>query len=1305
MSNDEARNITLRRIFDSALLEFANNGYDLTTVEDIAKRAGIEKQEILKLAGSKYDLFISVLKEITSHYLSGQKNYKNAFDYFNRSLKHIKEMAETNNPILDYLINFTYSVESLPRNCIEKIRADVERTEAYAVLDAEMKAKNIKVADPFDIIVTFVKASATLTKVYKNSGLGLPSNEVYLEPFKGYFVVDEAPKETAYKEKIETSKVVKEILIKNNVGSIAVEFCDNKAPKMFADKRTLSLLEIDNDEIGAEQLYNSWISRIEPEAIRDVMNYIDTMINEQRVIRFDYPRTRKDGSKAYFRATAMQVASENNVHRIEGLIEDVTESYIAELEAKNIKVYNDIASAVGRQLEVVFYVNIDDDSYVIYKPNSGIEQYKLEFKGQSFFADAIEKSKKYVQPEDYVQFTTFVEKNNLLAKLNEKEIVFFAFRVIVNGTTNHVRFIISLSPDKKHLIISLENIEHDFAIKEFTKTKNNAILKNLASNYDFVTYVQTNVESSSKHKDSPYCISELFNTIMPDLYKTKYFTEKLDIIEDTIVSQKDKINFHKGTRYLELIDNLSYDDEVVIPFKAMIGGEELFYQMKFTADKNGKDIIGLIVSVGSIDKDIKIKNRIEELVEEQRRVQVLNKLFADRYYSAYIIDLEEGSFSVYKRHNEYAGGLIELENFDDYFEDFIEEDVFEPDREMLLEICKIDYIKNKLQETNEFSVRFRNISMGRVMWFHLVILRGDEDNFAAVGVINIDAEVRKSENAQKELEALVQNRTKELNKMNEELRTTNESVFDILSETVEGRDKDSGEHVKRVSAFTRILSKEVQKQCPEYKITDREIEEFALASKLHDLGKIAIKDSILLKPGKLTPEEFEIMKTHTTEGAKILEKLTDSWDKEYLRIAINICKYHHEKWDGRGYPCGLKGDEIPICAQIVSIADTFDALTNERVYKPKYPEEKAYEMILGGECGQFSEKLLKCFTAVKEQFFDCKDNITKYYRVKDKKKTIEEDNIVYGKQELIHPNEGLDYDTLERILKELPSNIFFKDTKGRYVFCSQIWKEIKTNGDPNFNIRGKTDLEVRLDRENAKKAFNEDRKIIKTGKPSHYVIQTKIDPNNPQYLELIKRPVRDKKGKIMGIVGQINDVTQRVAIEEKLKKVAETDELTGFGNRSRLEEYVTHTLPNVLYPVGIFMADCDRLKHVNDTFGHKAGDRFIKATAGILTTSFPDNSEFFRLGGDEFLIIVPGSDMTDCQKYVEEIKAQSNLVIEDTRVSVSVGFSVMDWPDDNYDKIVERADSLMYEEKKVKHAEQAALEKKQAAKNNKGGKK
>ncbi|MCD7709523.1 MAG: response regulator [Clostridiales bacterium] len=208
-----------------------------------------------------------------------------------------------------------------------------------------------------------------------------------------------------------------------------------------------------------------------------------------------------------------------------------------------------------------------------------------------------------------------------------------------------------------------------------------------------------------------------------------------------------------------------------------------------------------------------------------------------------------------------------------------------------------------------------------------------------------------------------------LEKKTEELRKGNENIVEILGNVVESRNLESGEHVKRVKAYTNILAKQIAEDCPEYELTDDKIRIITLASSLHDIGKISIPDNILLKPGRLTPEEFEVMKTHTTKGCEVLEHFESVWGgTEYDKASYNICRYHHERYDGKGYPDGLSGEDIPIEAQIVSIADVYDALVHERVYKAAVPKEEAYNMIMRGECGTFSEKLLSAFTRVKEQF-------------------------------------------------------------------------------------------------------------------------------------------------------------------------------------------------------------------------------------------------------------------------------------------------------------------------------------------------
>ncbi len=201
------------------------------------------------------------------------------------------------------------------------------------------------------------------------------------------------------------------------------------------------------------------------------------------------------------------------------------------------------------------------------------------------------------------------------------------------------------------------------------------------------------------------------------------------------------------------------------------------------------------------------------------------------------------------------------------------------------------------------------------------------------------------------------------------IRESNTALIDGLSSVIEHRSLESGQHIRRIRGFTRILLRELAQEHPEYGMNEHTIDVIASASTLHDIGKIAIPDAVLNKPDRLTPEEFEVMKTHTVKGCEILAGLDRMSDPEYLSYAYNICRYHHERWDGRGYPEGLRENNIPICAQVVAVADCFDALTTDRVYKRAIPEEEASDMILRGECGAFSEELLECFKSAQQQFF------------------------------------------------------------------------------------------------------------------------------------------------------------------------------------------------------------------------------------------------------------------------------------------------------------------------------------------------
>lgn len=203
-------------------------------------------------------------------------------------------------------------------------------------------------------------------------------------------------------------------------------------------------------------------------------------------------------------------------------------------------------------------------------------------------------------------------------------------------------------------------------------------------------------------------------------------------------------------------------------------------------------------------------------------------------------------------------------------------------------------------------------------------------------------------------------------------------MINILSHIVEFRNGESGLHVLHVQNLTEILLKTLVRTTDKYKLSPSEIAMISHASALHDIGKITIPDEILNKPGRLTDEEFAVMKTHSMAGADMLAQLTFFADEPLLKTAYEICRWHHERFDGRGYPDGISGDDIPISAQIVALADVYDALTSDRVYKKAFSHETAIGMIREGKCGSFNPLLLECLSAAADRIRDIVNSPAQY---------------------------------------------------------------------------------------------------------------------------------------------------------------------------------------------------------------------------------------------------------------------------------------------------------------------------------------
>lgn len=195
-------------------------------------------------------------------------------------------------------------------------------------------------------------------------------------------------------------------------------------------------------------------------------------------------------------------------------------------------------------------------------------------------------------------------------------------------------------------------------------------------------------------------------------------------------------------------------------------------------------------------------------------------------------------------------------------------------------------------------------------------------------------------------------------------------MISVLSHIVEFRNGESGLHIVHINMITEKLLYALLKKDPIISLTSQDISLITMASSLHDIGKISIPDEILNKPGRLTPEEFTVMKSHAAIGGQIIKELKWDQSEPLLKVAYEICRWHHERWDGRGYPDGLKKNEIPLSAQVVSLADVYDALTSERCYKKAISHKKAIQMIMSGECGQFNPLLLDCLLDIEDELID-----------------------------------------------------------------------------------------------------------------------------------------------------------------------------------------------------------------------------------------------------------------------------------------------------------------------------------------------
>jgi len=485
----------------------------------------------------------------------------------------------------------------------------------------------------------------------------------------------------------------------------------------------------------------------------------------------------------------------------------------------------------------------------------------------------------------------------------------------------------------------------------------------------------------------------------------------------------------------------------------------------------------------------------------------------------------------------------------------------------------------------------------------------------------------------RDLEEIVKRQTVTLEAQADKLKKTNGFVIDTLCTAVEFRNGESGTHIVRIRDITHVLLKELGRKHSKYSFPDFQIDIISDAAAMHDIGKIAVPDAILNKPGRLTPEEFEIMKLHTVKGCELLEKLDYVQDQDYFEFCYEICRHHHERWDGRGYPDGIAGEAIPIWSQVVALADVYDALVSERTYKKAFSHEKAMEMIIGGECGQFNPDLLAAFLEVGETLRDLYTKISANVPApvaplpmappkvdENQQRIMRLLEIERAKFHIISQTSGdvvFEYDVEE-------DKVILSDNVS-YLYEWPIEHVGLIKGDNASSVIHQKDGDV----------FNQILEEITNNRNETVRKTLRIKTRSAQYqwFELVARGYFNEDGGqpvLTDVIGKLVNIHELKTDVAQWKTDVQRDSLTGLSNYASFRKQVNNALET--NPEGdgtLFYLDVDDLKYINTAYGHQTGDKILRCIADQLKVVFRASDIVGRTGGDEFMVFLSGTISAD----------------------------------------------------------------------------
>lgn len=510
----------------------------------------------------------------------------------------------------------------------------------------------------------------------------------------------------------------------------------------------------------------------------------------------------------------------------------------------------------------------------------------------------------------------------------------------------------------------------------------------------------------------------------------------------------------------------------------------------------------------------------------------------------------------------------------------------------------------------------------------------------------------------------------------------NNLMITVLSHIVEFRNGESGLHVLHIKTITELLLQNLIIKTDKYNLSPVDISLISTASALHDIGKIAIPDPILNKPGKLTPEEYEIIKTHSELGALMLDDLDIPQDEHLIVYARQICRWHHERYDGKGYPDGLKGEEIPIAAQVVSIADVFDALTSERVYKKAFSHEVALQMIANGECGQFNPLLIECLYEMKDKIaLELKINSLSRNTTKAMNHVTNE---ILKDEELSTSARTLTLLESERIktrfFAELSHEIQFEYTMNPSMLMTYDFGERKLGIEELIMnpMEDKSLLKIF-----GQEQLNQISELIKKTTPSDFVFSKELViplGGEERWVRFTGRALfAGEPLERTGFIGKLIDINNERRVLKELEHQATHDSLTLLYNAGAAKKRIKESLASTEKDYVMLMLDLDYLKIINDTYGHDFGNQVIQHISLKLRSILRKNDIIARIGGDEFLVFFEEHKSQDIT--IKRIFDALTEPFNNLQLSVSVGVAYTKTCGKEYDHLFNCADKALYDAK------------------------